>query len=116
MGLADGVKNGGGILEFPHRQIHIECLPGDIPAKFVIDVTALKLHDAIRVEGLEVDNTKIRVLDDPSTVIVLVSLPAAEEAAVKAEETTDAAAAVPAAPGAPAAAAAPAADAKTKTK
>lgn len=111
-GLADGVKNGGGILEFPHRQIQIECLPGDIPAKFVVDVTALKLHEAIRVEQLAVDRTKIRVLDDPTTVIALVSLPAAEEAAVKAEETPEAAAAAPAAGAA--GAAAPAGEAKGK--
>src|SRR5437773_12264040 len=30
-GEAPGVKQQGGILEYVHRQVEVECLPGDIP-------------------------------------------------------------------------------------
>src|SRR5215208_1451088 len=30
-GTPDGVKNSGGVLDFVHREVTVECLPGDIP-------------------------------------------------------------------------------------
>jgi large subunit ribosomal protein L25 len=41
VGIADGVKNQGGMLEQHIRSISIECLPSDIPENIKIDVTKL---------------------------------------------------------------------------
>ena len=42
-GEAKGVKQQGGMLDFVHREIEIECLPGDIPEHIEVDVTELML-------------------------------------------------------------------------
>lgn len=84
VGLADGVKNGGGILEFQVRELHVETLPGSIPDTFEVDVTSMAVHDVVRVGDIEVAEG-IEVLDDPERVIVSIGLPRAEVAA----EVTD---------------------------
>ena len=87
-GLPTGVKNDGGILEFLHREVSLECLPGDIPNEFPFDVTALGVGDAIRISDLTLDPAKYRVLEDAETVIAIVALPAAEKEAATAVEGT----------------------------
>ncbi|MCK7539681.1 MAG: hypothetical protein MZV63_56600, partial [Marinilabiliales bacterium] len=42
-GEAKGVKQQGGLLDFVHREIEIECLPADIPEHIELDVTELML-------------------------------------------------------------------------
>src|SRR5262249_29191285 len=39
LGLAEGVKTEGGILEFVWRSAEVECLPGEIPEHFDLDVS-----------------------------------------------------------------------------
>ena len=51
-GEAKGVKAQGGIVDFVHREIVIECLPADIPEHITVDVTELMMHDGIRVRDL----------------------------------------------------------------
>ena len=51
-GEATGVKQQGGILEFVHREIEIECLPADIPEHIEVDVSELMLHQGIRVRDV----------------------------------------------------------------
>src|SRR3954469_21978002 len=48
-GEAPGVKQQGGILEFVHRQVGVECLPADIPEHIEINVGELMLHQGVRV-------------------------------------------------------------------
>lgn len=83
-GLPTGVKNEGGILEFLHREVSLECLPGDIPSVLPIDVTELHVGQSIRVSDLKLDAAKYKVADDPETVIAVVALPAAEQEAASA--------------------------------
>jgi large subunit ribosomal protein L25 len=83
-GEAPGVKQQGGILEFVHRQIDIECLPADIPENIVIDVGNLMLHQGVRVRDIAGD-AKWKSLSEPDMMIVHVILPKAEEAAAPAE-------------------------------
>lgn len=85
VGLADGVKNGGGILEFQVRELHVETLPASIPDTFEIDVTSMAVHDVVRVRDIEVAEG-IEVLDDPERVVVSIGLPRAEVVAEVAEE------------------------------
>jgi large subunit ribosomal protein L25 len=47
-GEAKGVKAQGGIVDFVHREVVIECLPADIPEHITVDVTELMMHDGIR--------------------------------------------------------------------
>ena len=83
-GIADGVKNSGGILEFQVRELHIECLPTAIPDSIDVDVTALGIHDVLRIEDLTIPEG-VKVLDDPERVVVSVGVPRAEVTAEVAE-------------------------------
>lgn len=84
-GTSTGVKNGGGILEFQVRELHIECLPGQIPDSIDIDVSGLDVHDAIRISELKVPEG-VKVLDDEDRVVVSCQLPRAEVTAEPAAE------------------------------
>src|SRR5919109_5105452 len=57
-GEARGVKQQGGIIDFVHREIEIECLPGDIPENVSIDVSELMLNQGLRVRDLHTENAK----------------------------------------------------------
>jgi len=94
-GEAAGVKVEGGILELIMREIAVECLPGNIPERFEVDVSGLALNDAIRISDLPV-LANVKVLEDGAHVVVHVI-------SVK-EEAAPAAAAAPAAEGEAAAA------------
>jgi large subunit ribosomal protein L25 len=76
-----GVKEGG-ILQTMLRDLELECLPLDIPEAVAIDVSALKIHDAIHVSDLQLE--KVRILNDPEHVIATVLPPKLEEAPVAA--------------------------------
>ena len=51
-GEAKGVKAEGGVVDFVHRDVVIECLPADIPEHITVDITELMLHDGVRVRDL----------------------------------------------------------------
>ncbi len=51
-GIANGVKNFGGLLEQSIRGLTIECLPKDLPDKIMVDVSALNIGDSIHVRDL----------------------------------------------------------------
>jgi large subunit ribosomal protein L25 len=93
-GEAAGVKLDGGILEHVTRQVRVSCLPGDIPEHIAIDVTPLKIGDALRVSDLP-KSDKYRILSEADVTLVVVSPPAKEEVAAPTAE------AVPAAPAEP---------------
>src|ERR671923_2194401 len=64
-GEARGVKQQGGIIDFVHREIEIECLPGDIPENVSIDVSELMLNQGLRVRDLHTENAKWKPVSDP---------------------------------------------------
>ena len=78
-GTPVGVKVQGGILDFVTRELEIECLPGDIPDKIVVDVSALELGKHLRVSDLVVPE-KLTMLTEPEVVVAHVVAPRAEEA------------------------------------
>src|SRR5436190_5763855 len=51
-GIANGVKNMGGLLEQNLRSLAIECLPRDLPDVITVDVSALDIGDAIHVREI----------------------------------------------------------------
>jgi large subunit ribosomal protein L25 len=93
-GEAKGIKQQGGLLDFVHREVEIECLPADIPEQIEIDVTELMLGQAIRLKDVAT-NPKWIPVSDPDIMLVHVVAPRAVAEPVAAE-----AAAVVATPGA----------------
>ena len=84
-GEAKGVKQQGGIVDFVHREIEIETLPGDIPENIVIDVSELMLNQGLRVRDIQAEGAKWKPMTEPDTMIVhVVALKAEEPAAVEA--------------------------------
>jgi large subunit ribosomal protein L25 len=94
-GEAKGVKVEGGVLDFVHRDIVLECLPADIPEHITIDVSELGLHDGVRVRDIPTDG-KWKALSDADMLIVHVVPPKVEAEPAPAE-----AAAAPTAPAEP---------------
>jgi large subunit ribosomal protein L25 len=91
-GTAIGVKEGG-ILEHFLRSLDVECLPADIPERFVVDVTELKRNDAVHVRDIAVQ-PEVHVHDSPERVVVMVAGKMKEEpVAAPAAEAGEAAAA-----------------------
>jgi len=75
-----GVKVEGGVLDFVHREIEMECLPAEIPNAVEVDVTNLGLNDAVYLRDVAKDVTW-QPVDDADTMLVhVVTLRAAEEA------------------------------------
>jgi large subunit ribosomal protein L25 len=94
-GEAKGVKAQGGIVDFVHRDLNIECLPGDIPEHVTVDVTELMIGQGIRVRDLPTDG-KWKPVSEADMLIVHVIPPKVEAAPEPAE-----AVAAPAAPAEP---------------
>jgi large subunit ribosomal protein L25 len=102
IGVSPGVKDDGGILEYPVRSLDVKCFPNQIPEHFEIDISGLKIGDAIHVRDLPIDHQLFEVLSEPEMVVVTVSAPrllkteeeapvaeAAAEGAEPAAESTD---------------------------
>ena len=68
-----GVKQEGGMLDHPLREVKVQCLPADIPGHLDMDISGLKLGDALHVRDLVVSD-KIRVLTDPDALLFQVKL------------------------------------------
>ena len=70
LGTAKGVKEGG-LLDWQMREIHLECLPGQIPDSLDHDITDLAFNHFVRVSDLKIADG-LRVLDDVERVIASV--------------------------------------------
>lgn len=84
IGVPDGVRNFGGVLDHVLRDLEIEVLPSDIPEHVDLDVTALAIGHSLFVRDLRVE--KGRILNDPDTPICTVVAPRSEEAPAIVEE------------------------------
>lgn len=84
-GDAKGVKQQGGIVDFVHREIEIEVLPGDIPENITVDISELMLNQGFRVRDLQTEGAKWKPTSDADMMIVHVVAPKAEEVAVAAD-------------------------------
>lgn len=136
VGEPEGVRVGGGVLEYVMRELRIRCLPKDLPDHLRVDVTALQVGQSIHVGEIQAP-PGVEILDDKNMSVLAVVAPTVEEepapgeeaaalvepevlTAKKAEEGEEAPAekGKEAKPGAPAkaAAAAPAAGAKPEAK
>jgi large subunit ribosomal protein L25 len=95
-GEAQGVKVQGGVFETVTREVEIECLPGEIPTEFRLDVTNLMIGQALRASDIQLDTAKMKLVTEAERVIAhVVALRVEEE---KPADAVAAEAAVPAEP------------------
>ena len=78
-GESIGVKQEGGIMDHPVRMLKVQCLPMEIPKHIDVDVSGLALNGSIHVRDLVLSD-KIKVLNDPDTLLFHVKLPVEEKA------------------------------------
>jgi large subunit ribosomal protein L25 len=89
-----GVKVQGGLLEIITRVVEIECLPDDIPEKFVINVSELMIGQARRASDVALAPS-MKLLSDPQSVIAHIVALRAEEVVAPVEGAVVAAVAEP---------------------
>jgi len=100
VGVPNGVRNDGGILEQIIHEIPVRCLPDAIPESISIDVTKIELHGSLHVSDLQVPEG-VEVLMDPTQTLCIVSAPRIEVEPVAAEApVTEVIGGEPALPGA----------------
>jgi len=93
-GESIGVKEGG-LLDLSHHELHVECLPGNIPDNIEIDITDLAVAHSIHVSDITVPDG-VKILDNPKSAVVSVLGRLKEEAPVEALAPTPTPAPAPA--------------------
>jgi large subunit ribosomal protein L25 len=83
-GEAPGVKQQGGLLDFVHREVEVECLPADIPESIEVDVSGLMLNQNIRLRDIT-ESMQWKPVSDLDLMLVHVVAPKAEAEPVAAE-------------------------------
>src|ERR1043165_7578081 len=69
-GEAYGVKTEGGVLDTATKRLRIRALPKDLPDFIEVDVTELKMGEAIHVSEIK-PIAGVEFLDDPQQAVVL---------------------------------------------
>ncbi|NNE68375.1 MAG: hypothetical protein HKN33_17550, partial [Pyrinomonadaceae bacterium] len=70
-GTPAGVKEEGGLLEQPMREIRVLCTPSNIPEAIHVNVEELEMNSSISIEEIKVDD-EIEILDAPEQVVAAV--------------------------------------------
>lgn len=96
-GRPEGVALGG-VLNQVFRVLPVACTPDKIPVRFTVDVSPLKLGDALHVRDLSLpEGVKVSLSPDQTLVVVLTPKAAGETEGAEAAGAEGAAAAAPAA-------------------
>src|SRR5881398_3609700 len=77
-GIANGVKNFGGLLEQSLRELAVECLPRDLPDKVTVDVSHLNIGDSIHVRDIHLP-AGVTAKVQPDLTVFSVLAPTVEE-------------------------------------
>jgi large subunit ribosomal protein L25 len=72
--ISTGIKEEGGVLQHGLREIHIMCLPADIPDMLEYDIKELHIGENVRVSDIIV-NEGIKILNNPDEVVVSIIHP-----------------------------------------
>ncbi|MGA1824304.1 MAG: 50S ribosomal protein L25 [bacterium] len=89
-GTAVGIKEQGGMLDAPVREILIKCLPTVMPDIIEIDISTLRIGDVIHIKDIAIPEG-VSVLDTEDKVVAsIVSRTKSTEKAAKAEEEQEA--------------------------
>ncbi|MEP6572096.1 MAG: 50S ribosomal protein L25 [Gemmatimonadota bacterium] len=86
VGIPDGVRNFGGVLDHSLRELEIRVFPSDIPERVDLDVTALGIGNSLYVRDVKLAN--VEILNDENLPICSVVAPRAEEVVVPVEVAT----------------------------
>ncbi len=89
-GEPTGVKQQGGLLDFVHRDVQVECLPTEIPEHIQIDVSELLIGQGVRLRDV-LEGVAWTPVSDPGTLLAHVIAPKVEEEAEEAEAEAEAA-------------------------
>ena len=92
VGVAEGVRNSGGILEETMHQVHIRVDPSIIPDHVDVDVTSLTIGHSFHIRDIKLPDG-VQLLDDAGATVCVCTAPKAVVETTPATET-DAAAAV----------------------
>ena len=92
-GEAEGVKTEGGVLEHVLFKIKVRALPKDLPEIITVDVTHLKIGQAIHLGDIKAPE-RAEIIGDKHIPVIAVAAPRTEE-----EEAADLAAATEVVPG-----------------
>ena len=86
LGVPEGVRLEGGVLDQTLREIEIEVDPSNIPDHVEYDVTNMVIGDSVHISDLKVPEG-VEVIDDPETSVAVLAAPRAviEEVAAVAE-------------------------------
>jgi large subunit ribosomal protein L25 len=87
-----GIKDEGGVVQHGLRELHISCLPMDIPENITYDIKELTMGHSVKVSEFVVKEG-IKILNDPEEVVVSIIHPThlvVEEAPVEEEATATA--------------------------
>jgi len=84
IGTAQGVRDGG-VIDHGLRELHIRCLPTNMPGQFEVNVEPLVIGDSIRVSDLT-PPAGVEILDDPEAHVASVLAPKLVVEEVPAEE------------------------------
>jgi large subunit ribosomal protein L25 len=93
VGEAEGVKTEGGVLEHVLFKVKVRGLPKDLPEQIMVDVTHLKIGQAIHLGEMPTPSD-CELVGDKQIPVIAVAAPRTEE-----EELAEAAAAAEAVPG-----------------
>src|SRR5437588_10859584 len=84
IGVPNGVKNFGGLLEQSLRALAIECLPRDLPDRITVDVSQLHIGDSIHLRQIQLPSGVTAKVQPDLTAFSVVA-PVVEEEPVVAE-------------------------------
>src|SRR4051794_39347134 len=78
VGVPDGVRNFGGVLDHSLRELEVEVLPGDTPERIDLTVPPLAMGPSLSARDIKLE--KGVILNDPDTPVCTVVAPRTEEA------------------------------------
>lgn len=94
-GEPKGVKQQGGVLEFLHKEVEVECLPTAIPEHIDVEVGELELGQAIYVKDLAANASWTPLSDADLMLVHVVNVKASAEPAAEGAAAPPAGAAEP---------------------
>lgn len=90
VGIPNGVRTSGGILEQRLHQVEVECLPAEIPDQIAFDVVSMEIGDTIHVSDLVIGGNVQIVTEGDRSVFVVVPPSVVKTAEEEAEEAAEA--------------------------
>ena len=88
MGIPEGVRLEGGVMDQTLRELEIEVDPSDIPNHVEVDVSHMIIGDSMHVSDVRVPDG-VTIMDDPETSVCVLAAPRAAIEAAAAPEAVE---------------------------